>query len=54
VGADPDRIVAEARRIMSGESKAGRAPELWDGHAAKRIVSILRQQASSGRLQFQR
>lgn len=41
VGADPARIVAETRRILDGESKAGCVPELWDGHAAARIVRIL-------------
>jgi UDP-N-acetylglucosamine 2-epimerase (non-hydrolysing) len=43
VGTDPERIVDEAQRILSGESKAGRVPELWDGHAAERIVRILRE-----------
>ncbi len=43
VGSDPGRILAEVRRILNGESKAGRIPELWDGHAAQRIVAILRQ-----------
>ncbi len=42
VGTDPERIVAETRRILAGESKVGRVPELWDGHAAERIVQILR------------
>jgi len=42
VGADQARIVAETRRILAGEGKTGRVPELWDGHAAGRIVKILR------------
>jgi len=42
VGSDPARIVGAAREIMSnGVSYAGRAPELWDGHAADRIVEAL-------------
>ncbi len=41
VGTDPERILAEASRILAGEVKSGRTPELWDGHAAERIVSIL-------------
>ena len=41
VGTDPQRIVAESLRILSGENKAGRVPELWDGHAAERIVDVL-------------
>jgi len=43
VGADPARIVEETQRILAGGSKAGRIPELWDGHAAERIVAILRE-----------
>jgi len=30
-------------RILAGESKAGRSPELWDGRAAGRIVAVLRE-----------
>jgi UDP-N-acetylglucosamine 2-epimerase (non-hydrolysing) len=41
VGTDPARIVAEARKVLAGRGKAGRIPELWDGHAAERIVRIL-------------
>lgn len=40
-GTDPMRIVAEARKILSGEGKRGRRPYLWDGEAAKRIVAVL-------------
>jgi UDP-N-acetylglucosamine 2-epimerase (non-hydrolysing) len=43
VGTDPQRIVAAARRILSGSAKAGRRPELWDGRAAERIVEHLGQ-----------
>ncbi|MGC8960049.1 MAG: UDP-N-acetylglucosamine 2-epimerase [Chloroflexia bacterium] len=48
VGTDPARIVAEVRRILEGESKAGRTPELWDGHAAERIVAVLRERLGRG------
>jgi len=41
VGTDPAKIVAAAREVLSGKSKAGRIPPLWDGHAAERIVEIL-------------
>lgn len=41
VGTDPDRILREARAILSGNGKRGRIPTLWDGHAAQRIVTIL-------------
>jgi UDP-N-acetylglucosamine 2-epimerase (non-hydrolysing) len=43
VGSNPARIAAEARRILGGETRIGRRPELWDGHAADRIVTILRE-----------
>ncbi len=42
VGTDPARIVSETHRILAGEGKAGRIPELWDGRAAERIVKALR------------
>src|SRR5262249_57468632 len=42
VGSDPARIIGAAREILSGgASYVGRAPELWDGHAADRIVEAL-------------
>lgn len=40
-GTDPDRIVAEVRRVLRGEGKQGRRPHLWDGRAAERIVEVL-------------
>jgi UDP-N-acetylglucosamine 2-epimerase (non-hydrolysing) len=43
VGTDPQRIIREARAILSGKIKPGRILELWDGHAAQRIVDILLQ-----------
>jgi UDP-N-acetylglucosamine 2-epimerase (non-hydrolysing) len=43
VGTDPACIVAQTRRILSGGSKAGHVPELWDGQAAKRIVAVLKE-----------
>jgi UDP-N-acetylglucosamine 2-epimerase (non-hydrolysing) len=42
VGTSPAKIVAAAMRVLDGQIKAGRCPELWDGHAAERIVTILR------------
>lgn len=42
VGTDPPRICAEARKILSGERRPGRCPKLWDGHAADRIVAVIR------------
>jgi UDP-N-acetylglucosamine 2-epimerase (non-hydrolysing) len=40
VGSDPEKIMQEAERIISGNFKTGRRPELWDGHAARRIVEV--------------
>ena len=40
-GTDPAVIVAEARKVLRGEAKAGRRPHLWDGRAAERIVAVL-------------
>jgi len=38
VGSDPATIRAEARKILDGEARASRVPDLWDGGAAARIV----------------
>jgi UDP-N-acetylglucosamine 2-epimerase (non-hydrolysing) len=40
-GTDPAVIVAEARKVLRGQGKQGRRPQLWDGNAAVRIVDIL-------------
>ncbi len=40
-GTDARRIVDAAFEILAGGGKRGRAPELWDGHAAERIASHL-------------
>ncbi len=39
VGTDTERIVSEADRILRGEVKTGKMPELWDGKTAERIVA---------------
>jgi UDP-N-acetylglucosamine 2-epimerase (non-hydrolysing) len=41
VGTDPERVIAEARKVLAGKGKVGRRPELWDGKAAERIVAEL-------------
>jgi len=41
VGCDSDRIMHEFDTIFKTGGKAGKIPELWDGNAAQRIVSIL-------------
>jgi UDP-N-acetylglucosamine 2-epimerase (non-hydrolysing) len=43
VGTSPDRIVAEALRVLSEPRPAVSRPPLWDGHAAERIVAVLRE-----------
>lgn len=42
VGSDTGRIVEEAAKAVSAAPAAPRTPELWDGHAAERIVKVLR------------
>jgi UDP-N-acetylglucosamine 2-epimerase (non-hydrolysing) len=41
VGRSIPRIRREVQKVLSGESKAGKIPPLWDGHAAERIVMVL-------------
>ena len=41
VGTDPVTIIAETRKVLRGEGKKGRCPQLWDGKAAERIVEVL-------------
>lgn len=40
-GTDPQRIVAETRKVLAGAGKQGHRPQLWDGKAAERIVAVL-------------
>ncbi len=42
VGCSTERIVREALAVVHGAARQGRVPELWDGHAAQRLVGILR------------
>lgn len=41
VGLDPRNLWPEVERVLSGEGKRGRVPELWDGGAAKRAVETI-------------
>jgi UDP-N-acetylglucosamine 2-epimerase (non-hydrolysing) len=43
-GTDPQRIKDAVSRVLRGEGKQGRRPQLWDGRAAERIVDILRRE----------
>ena len=42
VGPDRTRILDGFQRIMNGKWKAAGPPEFWDGHAAERIVRVIR------------
>jgi UDP-N-acetylglucosamine 2-epimerase (non-hydrolysing) len=42
VGQDPVRLREAAAKVLSGEAKPGRIPDLWDGHAADRIADLIR------------
>lgn len=42
VATDPEKIIAAARDSLSPIGKVCRVPALWDGHAAERIVEVLR------------
>lgn len=41
VGGDPVKIRAAVTDILAGKGKKGRAPKLWDGSAAERIIGRL-------------
>lgn len=40
VGTDPERIKAEARKILNGQGKRGAVPDKWDGRASERIAEL--------------
>jgi len=41
VGPDKTRILAAFERVVGGDWRPGGPPELWDGHAAERIVQVI-------------
>ena len=41
VGQDMNRLLDEARRILSGRTRPAQVPPLWDGRAAVRIADVL-------------
>ncbi|MAT39662.1 MAG: UDP-N-acetylglucosamine 2-epimerase (non-hydrolyzing) [Ectothiorhodospiraceae bacterium] len=38
---NPAEVIRAAEDALSGNTKKGRIPELWDGHAAERIAAIM-------------
>ena len=43
LGLDVPKVVEKSRAALNGSHKTGIIPELWDGHAAQRIIRILTQ-----------
>ena len=41
VGSRPERIRRAVQEVLATGGKAGRVPELWDGHAASRIAAVI-------------
>jgi len=41
VGQDMQRLMRETQAILSGKTKKGAVPPLWDGYAAERIAEII-------------
>ena len=41
IGTNPAAIKPALDKLFAGEGKKGAIPELWDGHAAERIVEVL-------------
>jgi len=41
IGTNPDALKPALDKLFAGQWKKGGIPELWDGHTAERIVSIL-------------
>ncbi len=41
IGNKTEAIVEESKKILNGNAKKGRRPDLWDGKAGKRIVEVL-------------
>lgn len=47
VGLAPRAVAIAVDELLAGNRSRGRMPELWDGRAAERIVSILRQHTAA-------
>ena len=53
VGLEQERIVTIARKVIRGEfANRGSRPELWDGHAAERIVDVLIERSGTAQPQL--
>jgi UDP-N-acetylglucosamine 2-epimerase (non-hydrolysing) len=48
VGLDPGRVAAAVDGVLGDRRPVHRCPELWDGHAAERIVSVLAAGSAAG------
>ena len=48
VGSDPEVIRENVSEILSGRTKNGAIPALWDGHASKRVAGVLIAHLASG------
>ncbi|MBQ3709538.1 MAG: UDP-N-acetylglucosamine 2-epimerase (non-hydrolyzing) [Bacteroidales bacterium] len=42
IGTNPDNIKPALDQLFAGQWKQGRIPPLWDGHAAERIIEIIK------------
>jgi UDP-N-acetylglucosamine 2-epimerase (non-hydrolysing) len=45
---DPEKIVAEVKKVLGGRTRVSQCPSLWDGHTAERIVAILARRVCGG------
>jgi UDP-N-acetylglucosamine 2-epimerase (non-hydrolysing) len=41
VANDPQKILSEVEKVLSGNRRRSKVPSIWDGHTAERIVQIL-------------
>ncbi|QRN95769.1 UDP-N-acetylglucosamine 2-epimerase (non-hydrolyzing) [Archangium violaceum] len=49
VGTEPARIQQVAERILDGQEKKGRVPDLWDGRSGERIAQVYEEFLGVGR-----
>ena len=46
IGRDPEKLRRELSLVLSGKSKKGTIPPLWEGHAGERIAAIVATQGA--------